>query len=39
MHEVSITIILIYRKLGSNGPVQQNIKLPSPEILFSKLIF
>ena len=30
MREVSIIIILIYQKLGSVGPVQQKIKLPSP---------
>ena len=30
MREISIIIILIYRKLGSVGPVQQKIKLPSP---------
>ena len=30
MHEISTIIILIYRKLGSVGPVQQKIKLPSP---------
>ena len=29
MCKVSI-IVLIYRKLGSVGPVQQKIKLPSP---------
>ena len=29
MREIGI-IILIYRKLGSVGPVQQKIKLPSP---------
>ena len=30
MREIRIIIvILIYRKLGSVGPVQQNIKLPS----------
>ena len=28
--EISIIIILIYQKLGSVGPVQQKIKLPSP---------
>ena len=27
--EISVTIILIYRKLGSVGPVQQKVKLPS----------
>ena len=30
MREISIIIILISRKLGSVGPVQQKIKLPSP---------
>ena len=31
MCEISIIItILIYQKLGSVGPVQQKIKLPSP---------
>ena len=32
MREISIIIfiILIYRKLGSVGPAQQKIKLPSP---------
>ena len=28
--EISIIIILICRKLGSVGPAQQEIKLPSP---------
>ena len=27
---IIIIIILIYQKLGSVGPVQQKIKLPSP---------
>ena len=30
LREISI-IILIYRKLGSVGPVQRKIKLPSPD--------
>ena len=29
--EISVIIILIYRKLGSVGPVQQKVKLPSPQ--------
>ena len=32
MRQISIIIILIYRKLGSVGPIQQKIKLPSPYI-------
>ena len=32
MCEISIIIILIYRKLGSVGPIKQKIKLPSPKI-------
>ena len=32
MRQISIIIILIYRKLGSVGPIQQKIKLPSPHI-------
>ena len=32
MREISI-IVLIYRKLGPVGPVQQKIKLPSPWFL------
>ena len=32
--DVSIFIILIYRKFGSVGPVQQKIKLPSPKTMF-----
>ena len=31
--KISIVIILICRKLGSVGPVQQKIKLPSSETL------
>ena len=27
--EISITVILVYQKLGSVGPVQQKTKLPS----------
>ena len=34
MHEISIIIILIYQKLGSVRPVQQKIKLPSPNDVF-----
>ena len=34
MREISIIIILIYRKLESVGPVQQKIKLPSPNNSF-----
>ena len=30
MREISIIIILIYRKLGLVGPAQQKIKLSSP---------
>ena len=30
MGEISIIIILIGQKLGSVGPLQQKIKLPSP---------
>ena len=31
--EISIIIILIFQKLGLIGPVQQKIKLPSPNYL------
>ena len=34
--EVSIIIILIFWKLGSVGPMQQKIKLPSPYLYSSK---
>ena len=30
MCEIIITIILIYEGLGSVGPIQQKVKLPSP---------
>ena len=30
--EISIIIILICQKLGSHGPIQQKIELPSPYI-------
>ena len=32
MHEISIINILIYQKLGVFRPVQQKIKLPSPNL-------
>ena len=35
--EISIIIILICQKLGSVGPVQQKIKLPSPNPIFPQL--
>ena len=34
--EITIIIILIFWKLGSVGPVQQKIKLPSPKLCFAK---
>ena len=38
MREINIIIILIYRKLGSVGPVQQEIKLLLPKNDFTKLL-
>ena len=35
MREISVIIILIYRKLGVVGPGQQTIKLPSPDKILS----
>ena len=39
--EISIIIILIYQRLRSLGPVQQKIKLPSPNVFlkFELLVF
>ena len=34
--EINIIIIFIWRKLGFVGPVQQKIKLPSPNMIGSK---
>ena len=41
IREISIIIILIYHRLGSVGPVQQKIKLPSPNVFlkFELLVF
>ena len=36
--EISIIIILICQKLGSVGPVQQKIKLPSPYELYCTFV-
>ena len=34
IYEISITVILVYQKFESVGPVQQKTKLPSPQIWF-----
>ena len=38
MCEISITIILICQKLGSVGPIQQKVKLPSPKVFIIQII-